>query len=237
MVRASIRAFTGIARMALIASIGAAIASAAEKPAETSPLDRYIEEAARAAQLPMVSPGSLFAVTGRYSELARDLRSFQLHDTVTIVVRDRASALARGTTSSARASSASSSIASLFGTPAPGGARLGNLLGLESDSRLQGQGETSRESALTTTLSARVSHVLPNGYLVLEGSKDIAVNSERQKIFIRGVIRPYDINAFNQVGSDRLADLEVRVDGRGVVSDAIRRPNFLYRLLLGVLPF
>jgi flagellar L-ring protein precursor FlgH len=34
-----------------------------------------------------------------------------------------------------------------------------------------------------------------------------------------------------------LAELEVLVDGRGVVNDAVRRPNFLYRLLLGLLPF
>jgi flagellar L-ring protein precursor FlgH len=31
--------------------------------------------------------------------------------------------------------------------------------------------------------------------------------------------------------------LEVQVDGKGVVNDAIRRPNYLYRLLLGILPF
>jgi len=31
--------------------------------------------------------------------------------------------------------------------------------------------------------------------------------------------------------------MEVRVNGKGVVEDAIRRPNFLYRLVLGLLPF
>ena len=29
----------------------------------------------------------------------------------------------------------------------------------------------------------------------------------------------------------------VRINGKGVVGDAIRRPNFLYRLILGLLPF
>ena len=37
--------------------------------------------------------------------------------------------------------------------------------------------------------------------------------------------------------SDRLGQLEVRVNGKGVVGDAIKRPFFLYRLLLGLLPF
>jgi flagellar L-ring protein precursor FlgH len=31
--------------------------------------------------------------------------------------------------------------------------------------------------------------------------------------------------------------MEVRVNGQGVVSDAVRRPNALYRLILGLLPF
>jgi hypothetical protein len=31
--------------------------------------------------------------------------------------------------------------------------------------------------------------------------------------------------------------MEVQVNGKGVVNDSIRRPFFLYRLLLGLLPF
>jgi hypothetical protein len=31
--------------------------------------------------------------------------------------------------------------------------------------------------------------------------------------------------------------LEVLIDGRGAVNDAVKRPNFLYRMLLGLLPF
>jgi flagellar L-ring protein precursor FlgH len=63
------------------------------------------------------------------------------------------------------------------------------------------------------------------------------VNSERQTITVRGVVRPADIGPDNVVRSDRLGQLEVRVNGKGVVGDAIKRPFFLYRLLLGLLPF
>jgi hypothetical protein len=31
--------------------------------------------------------------------------------------------------------------------------------------------------------------------------------------------------------------MELTINGRGVVNDVIHRPNFLYRLLLGILPF
>jgi flagellar L-ring protein precursor FlgH len=63
------------------------------------------------------------------------------------------------------------------------------------------------------------------------------VNSEHQEVLVRGVIRPIDLSPDNQVGSDRLAQLEVRINGKGVVNDAVRRPFILYRLLLGLLPF
>ena len=90
---------------------------------------------------------------------------------------------------------------------------------------------------MTTTISARVTHVLVNGNLVVEGTKNLNVNSENQLITIRGVIRPIDLDTTNTVLSARLANMEIQVDGKGIVNDAIRRPNFLYRLLLGLLPF
>jgi len=71
----------------------------------------------------------------------------------------------------------------------------------------------------------------------VEGNKDIAINSERQQVQVRGVLRWNDLSPGNVVRSDRLAELEIRVNGKGVVGDAIRQPNFLYRLLLGLLPF
>ena len=71
-------------------------------------------------------------------------------------------------------------------------AALYYLARLGGESQLQGQGETSRETVLTTTLSARVTHVLPNGYLVIEGIKDIQVNSERQQVLVRGVASLYE---------------------------------------------
>ena len=97
--------------------------------------------------------------------------------------------------------------------------------------------ETSRATELNTTLSARITHVLPNGYLVLAGTKEIVINSERQVVTLRGIARVMDLSASNQIRSDRLANLEVHVQGKGLVNDAIRRPNFLYRFLLGLLPF
>jgi flagellar L-ring protein precursor FlgH len=78
---------------------------------------------------------------------------------------------------------------------------------------------------------------MPNGNLVIEGLKEVAVNSERQTVWLRGVVRPTDLSQANGVRSDRVALMELRVNGKGVVNDAIRRPNAIYRFLKAILPF
>jgi len=71
----------------------------------------------------------------------------------------------------------------------------------------------------------------------LEGSKSVQINSDWQTVTVRGIVRPSDLGPDNSVTSTRLGQLEVKLDGKGVINDAIHRPNFLYRFLLGLLPF
>jgi len=151
-------------------------------------------------------------------------------------VAEQASAVTSGTTKTQRTSSTKNSVNALAGITKAAGP-WANLAGVSGDTQLAGQGTTSRSTTLNTTMTARVSQVLPNGGLLVEASKDVQINSERQTITVRGVVRPADIDPTNSVQSNRLADLEVRVNGKGVVGDAIRRPFILYRLLLGLLPF
>jgi flagellar L-ring protein precursor FlgH len=86
-------------------------------------------------------------------------------------------------------------------------------------------------------MTAEVTAVLPNGNLVVEGQKEILVNSERQVITLRGIVRPEDISPTNTVPSGNVARIQILVNGKGVVNDAVKRPFVLYRLLLGLLPF
>ena len=202
-----------------------------------TPLDRYVSEAeARSAETSLTTPGSIWAAGSRLADSARDLRASQVDDVLTIVVAEQASAVATGATKTQRTSSNKHSVTALAGPTNPTGP-LANLAATSGDTQLSGQGSTSRVTTLSTTLSARVSHVLPNGALVIEATKDIQINSERQTITVRGVARPSDIDSTNSIRSNRLAELEVKVNGKGVVGDAIRRPFILYRLLLGLLPF
>jgi len=216
----------------------AAPAMKKKKPAvPVSALDKYVTEAeARSAEAAATTAGAIWTAASRLADAARDLRASQVDDLLTIVVAEQASAVTSGTTKTQRTSSTKNSVTALAGVTKATGP-WANLANVSGDTQLNGQGTTTRSTTLSTTLTARVTHVLPGGGLVVEASKDIEINSERQTITVRGVVRPADIDATNSVQSSRLGQLEVHVNGKGVVGDAIRRPFILYRILLGLLPF
>lgn len=182
------------------------------------------------------SPGSSYSEVGRYADLSGDLRARRVGDTITIVVSDKLNATSGGNSASARTANAKASITSLAGSRSAIGA-LTNLAALGGTTKLDGTGSTSRTNALTTTVSGRVVEVLPNGDMLIEATKDIGVNSEKHHIAITGIVRWSDVSAGNLVRSDHIGQLSIQLNGKGLVSDAIRRPNIIYRILLGILPF
>lgn len=207
------------------------------KEPEPSLLDQYIRSASdRPEERGDTTPGAVWSSSARLTDLGRDLRASQVDDVVTVVVSESVNAVATGASTSARTSSAKASLNSLAGKKTAAGA-LVNLADLGGEQKLNGTGTTTRAATLNATLTARVVKVLPGGLLLLEGDKRIQVNSEQQLVMVRGIVRTTDISTANTVASTQIADLEVRVNGKGIVGDAVRRPNILYRLLLGILPF
>jgi len=230
-----------IAILLLCALLSGPLAAAEKKKSTKSsaptPLDVYVKQAAaRQSEVAPPTPGAIWITGSRLADAARDVRASQVDDIVTIVVAEQASAVSTGATKTSRVSSTKNSITALAGITRAAGP-WANLANASGDTELNGSGTTSRTTSLNTVLTARVICVLPNGGLVVEASKDIQVNSEYQTIIVRGVVRPADIDTTNSVQSDRLGQLEVRINGKGVVNDAIKRPSFLWRLLLGLLPF
>jgi len=212
-----------------------------------SPLKRQAKNTPKPPEpplIPLVAPapavpataGSIFVPAGHIADASRDFRASEVNDLITIVVNENASAVASGVTNTARKSAASANIAQLAGKLGPATA-LANLANLGGNQTMQGTGQTSRNVTLTTTLSARVIGVSANGTMLIEGTKDIAVNAERQTITVRGLVRPEDLTTTNTIASTRVTNLQIQVNGKGVVGDAVKRPNILYRALLGILPF
>ena len=219
-----------------IPTIFALLAPAVSAQKSQDSLRRHIEESLTATRHGKYSKGSLYTDKSYLSELGRDPKAAVVGDLVTIRVVEQASALTTGGSSSSRSSEANNSIGSLFGVLNPAGT-LANLARSTGESTLDGQGTTSRRTSVTATITAHVTHVMPNGNLVIEGVKEVLVNSERQVVWLRGMARQVDLLPDNSVRSDRIAMMELRINGRGIVNDAIRRPNLLMRIFKKILPF
>ncbi|MBQ9418993.1 MAG: flagellar basal body L-ring protein FlgH, partial [Synergistaceae bacterium] len=81
-----------------------------------------------------------------------------------------------------------------------------------------GEGSTERKHHATATLACIVTEVLPSGNLVIEGTRDIRTSEEILQFQLFGVIRPQDVNADNQINSSLIANAEIAVKGRGIIS-------------------
>jgi flagellar L-ring protein precursor FlgH len=144
-------------------------------------------------------------------------------------------ALASADASSSRATEASAGFDALFGAEKKVN-ELPNLVAGKSNSSFDAKGSTSRSTTLQAYMTARVIDVLPNGNLVVEGKREVRVNNENQILYITGVIRPVDISRTNVIMSSSVAQMAVRVQGKGMVSQPLK-PGWLYRILSGVMPF
>jgi flagellar L-ring protein precursor FlgH len=114
---------------------------------------------------------------------------------------------------------------------------VSNLFGANSSSALKGTGSADTGSTLTTTLSARIIAVLPNSNMVVEAQREVFMNNQHETMIVRGVLRPGDVSSLNVASSAALADLEIELKGKGVVSDATRRPNPAIRAILWLVGF
>lgn len=104
------------------------------------------------------------------------------------------------------------------------------------DSQFEGDGSTDRSGKLMATITVRVVEVLPGGNLRIAGSRDVAVNGERQFITLTGFVRPDDIDYKNTVLSTYISDARIAYSGSGIVND-VQRPGWLMRTLDIIWPF
>ncbi|HFE53513.1 MAG TPA: flagellar basal body L-ring protein FlgH [Bacteroidetes bacterium] len=93
-----------------------------------------------------------------------------------------------------------------------------------------GKGGTSSKGVLKAKMSAQIVKVQPNGNLVIRGTREVQVNSEKQLIEISGVVRPEDITTDNVVYSYSIADARITYRGKGTITNG-SKPSIVTRIL------
>jgi flagellar L-ring protein precursor FlgH len=222
----------------LVAGSGWAATKKKDKHVEDAAADslaRYIERV-RTTTATSSSPGSIWVPHGRFSDLPGDDKARNVNDTIIINVSEQTTAAADASVKSQRTFSASSSISALGGVVKASNG-LQNMFSPQSSQALNGQAQTASDSSFTTSLAAQVVSVLPNGFLVVEAVRQMEMNNQRQTLVVRGVVRPSDIAVDNSVLSSQVNNLEVKLNGKGVLSDGVRPPNKLVRAILKLVGF
>jgi len=204
-----------------------------QKPGDS--LNEYIARV-KSTVLASPAPGSLWSPDSPFADLASDYKARRLNDVVIVNIVEQTSSTNNGAIKSARNFSASSGLTGLFGQLKASNA-LQNLASPSSTNNLSGQAQASSSSTLQTTIAGTVVGVLPNGYLVIEAQRKEAVDNQQQILTLRGVIRPGDLASDGSVNSTSIGNLEILLNGHGVISDGTRPPNKVINTILKLLEF
>ena len=175
------------------------------------------------------------------NNLFRDHRAYQPMDLVTIIVSEVSEGEKTAETETKSKSTMEASIEALLGIPQAWEDRnpqasLNPAVKADTINNFKGEGSTERTGTLKAKISAMVVEILPSGILRIEGEKIISVNSEEQTMVISGLVRPYDLNAKNEVDSSKIANLRIDYYGDGTVGET-QVGGWLGRLMHVVWPF
>jgi flagellar L-ring protein FlgH len=231
----------GSLALALLVPFAAQAKKKAQQPQPVQPpydqaLEEYVREATKIVSAPTTTVGSLWSAGGGLANMARDDKAAQVGDLITIDILETTTASASGSSKASRAFSASSGLNAFYGNFSAA-AKLNNLFSPQSQNSLNGNATTSSSHELSTNLTGTVVKVLPNSYLVVQAARDVYVDSQRQHVIVRGIVRPSDLSPDNSVASSAVANLQVEVEGKGVISDETAPPNRVTRFILKLVGF
>ncbi len=95
-------------------------------------------------------------------------------------------------------------------------------------------GGTSQRGSVTGKLTVFIKGVDSTGNFIIEGTRTVNVNGDKQIMTLTGKVRPQDINPDNTVYSYNIGNADLNVTGKGI-SHSASRPGFLSRLFAWIL--
>jgi flagellar L-ring protein precursor FlgH len=176
---------------------------------------------------------SLYPVEGSTS-IYNEKRARRVGDVITIMIQETTNATNAASSQDQKSGSLvvgagsgylSSGYGSNFVTN-----NMANNIGVGAGTSSQGQGSSSRSTTVTGEMTAKILSVLPSGNYLIEGTRYVEVNDEKQTIVVNGEIRPDDIQSDNTILSTRVANAKIKFTGTGSASETAK-PGILSRIL------
>ena len=106
----------------------------------------------------------------------------------------------------------------------------------KSDSELKGKADFKDERSFEDRITVVVQDVLPNGNLVIHGTRHRDIADDKQVIEVSGVVRVSDIEFDNTVRSEQVANFSIITKNAGV-AEPYNRPGWLGRIFDILWPF
>lgn len=205
------------------------------------PLSPIGEDLGRAADQPSVTEVEALSEPGKswiggYADFFRDARASRQGDLLTVKIAIDDEATLNSTSNRSRRSFANGEIGLGYDVMGVVKADVNGEGNVDSNTSSAGQGTTARSEKVELAVAAMVTRVLPNGYLLIEGSQEIEVNFEQRVLHVSGVVRPVDISPNNSISYEKIAEARISYGGRGRITE-VQQPGWGQQIWDRVSPF
>jgi len=101
---------------------------------------------------------------------------------------------------------------------------------------LDGKADYKDEREFTDSISVIIIDIMPNGNLVISGTRDRDIAGDIQEMEVSGIVRPSDIAFDNTVKSEQVANFSIVTRNKGVAAP-YTRTNWLGKIFDVIWPF
>ncbi|GAB4317064.1 MAG: flagellar basal body L-ring protein FlgH [Candidatus Zixiibacteriota bacterium] len=163
----------------------------------------------------------------RAASMYTDIKANRIGDVLTVLIVESSSAQNNVQTNTQK-----SSEFDLDAGPGFGSLDMIPIFGASgtSENKSGNQGQTSRSGNLQARMTVQVVGLRENGDLVIEGSRVVGINNDKEMLTLTGVVRAEDVQANNTVYSYQIADAQITYRGKGAASNG-GKPGWIMRFL------
>lgn len=173
---------------------------------------------------------------GGNADFFRDARAHRAGDIITVKIEIDNKASLNSTSNRSRKSSADANLGFNYDLMGVVEADINGTGDVNSNTSAAGQGSTARSERIDMSVAAIVTDVLPNGYLLIEGSQEVLVNFEQRALHVAGLIRPADIAPDNTISYEKIAEARIAYGGKGRLTE-VQQPGWTQQIWDRVSPF
>lgn len=179
---------------------------------------------------PAAATGAIYN-TGDYRAMFEDRKPRRVGDIITINIVENTSATKSVGSSASKDGAISTAVTSLFGKPLPSAA-----VDVSGSSSFSDTADANASNVFRGSITTTVLEILPNGYFLVSGEKQVSLDKATEFVRFSGVVNPDNVTIGNTVSSTVVADARIEYRTASKI-DAAELANIAGRFFFSVLGF